>query len=115
MAELKFHKNRNRPRPVKETKITKPKERFSSSKESHMKKSSKMGRPRKNKKYGSIRTDVNNVMLLDALQNTLGYDTQDDILHHLLIKARQSLNDDQTTMLDTFLKVYRMRYSNHHK
>ena len=114
MAELKFHKDRNRPRPVKETKITKPKEKFSARKESTLQ-DHKMGRPRKNKKYGSIRTEINNVMLLDALQNTLGYDTQDEILHHLLIQARNSLNDDQTTMLDTFLKVYHMRYTKHHK
>lgn len=114
MAELHFHKNRNRPRPIKETRISKPKEKFSYSKEPKIT-NHKIGRPRKNKHYGSIRTDVNNVMLLDALQNTLGYNTQDDILHHLLIKARNSLDDDKTTMLDTFLKVYQIRYSNHHK
>lgn len=114
MAKMTFNKqDRNKtPKPIEETKISKPKETFDISKATQNtkeKEPSKLGRPRKNKTYGTVRLQKENVNRINSIQNTLGYETQDDLISALLNEAEQKMSSEQKIMFDMYLKAFTKR------
>lgn len=70
---------------------------------------SKMGRPRKNKSYSSLRLQKQNVGKINAFQNALGYSSQDDFITDALNKVENDLTAEQRTMFNMYLKAYEIR------
>ncbi|WP_057908037.1 hypothetical protein [Latilactobacillus graminis] len=115
-AKLNFNKDPQRgvkgTKQIEETKISEPQQTFSLD---QMKSDtvaeptppqSKMGRPRLNKDYTTIRIQRINVHRLNSLQNTLEKDTQDDMLSLALDKIENTLDSNQKTMFDMYMKTY---------
>ena len=67
------------------------------------------GRPKKNKIYSTIRIQKQNVNRINALQNTLDYETQDDIISTLLDRLENQLEPEQRTMFDMYIRTYKAR------
>ncbi len=67
------------------------------------------GRPKKNKIYSTIRIQKHNVNRINALQNTLDYETQDDIISTLLDRLENQLEPEQRTMFDMYIRTYKAR------
>lgn len=99
-------------RNIQETKLSEPQATFnldSFSKNIEISKknnTSNVGRPPKNKIYGTLRTQKKNVHRINALQNTLGFDTQDDIINDMLDTLQISLSPEQKIMYDMYMKTY---------
>lgn len=97
---------------IQETKLSEPQSTFNLdtfSKNIEDKKQPKLnnvGRPPKNKIYGTLRTQKKNVHRINALQNTLGFETQDDIINDMLDTLQISLTPEQKTMYDMYMKTY---------
>ncbi|EMF0137196.1 Replication-associated protein RepC [Enterococcus hirae] len=72
-------------------------------------KEKKVGRPKKNKVYGTIRIQKYNVNRVNALQNTLDYETQDDLVASLLDRLENSMSQEQRLMFDMYMKTYEAR------
>ncbi|MCV2530853.1 Replication-associated protein RepC (plasmid) [Leuconostoc mesenteroides] len=116
MAKLEFNKDPNRKKTfkkVEETHISEPKKTFSTTttldntpKPYNTTPNPKMGRPRKNKTYSTIRIQRHTVNRINALQNTLNFDTQDDLIINMLDKLETVLDSEQKTMLDMYMKTY---------
>lgn len=112
--KLTFHKDRNRNnstdkknefKEIKETPISEPKQTY----QPKIKRRVKLGRPRKNKEYSSIRIQRKTTNRINAMQNTLNFKTQDDLIIDLLDKAENSLSADQKTMYKMYLKTFTAR------
>lgn len=113
--KLTFNKNRNRNIPkssdskdfkeIKETPISEPEQTY----QPQIKRRVKLGRPRKNKEYSSIRIQRITTNRINAMQNTLNFKTQDDLIIDLLDKAENSLSADQKTMYKMYLKTFTER------
>ncbi|MDT2850189.1 Replication-associated protein RepC [Vagococcus carniphilus] len=73
------------------------------------KKENKVGRPRKNKVYSTIRLQRYNVNRVNALQNTLDFETQDDLIASLIDKIENTLENEQLTMFNMYMKTYTAR------
>lgn len=95
--------------PVKETVASAPEKTFSIDEFANKDVTSKVGRPRLNKKYGTIRLQKSNVNRINALQNTLDYETQDDIISSLIDRLENSLESEQRIMFDMYMKTYTAR------
>lgn len=74
----------------------------------------KIGRPRKNKTYSTIRIQRHTVSRINALQNTLNFDTQDDLIINMLDKLETVLDSEQKTMLDMYMKTYTAKEKRQH-
>lgn len=74
-----------------------------------------VGRPKKNKIYGTIRIQKNTVHRINALQNTLDYDTQDDLVLALLDKLETTISSEERTMYKMYLKTYQKREQKNNK
>ncbi|HFC9135046.1 TPA: DUF5388 domain-containing protein [Enterococcus faecium] len=105
-------------REIPETETSKPKKTFSiedfSEKQSQeiqneSKNERKVGRPKKNKIYGTIRIQKYNVNRVNALQNTLDFETQDDLIASLLNRLENSMSQEQRTMFNMYIKTYESR------
>lgn len=100
--------------PISETEILEPKKTFDFDTFSKSKTindntettNTKIGRPRKNKVYGTVRLQKTNVHRINALQNTLDYETQDDLISSLLDKIENSLESEQQIMFEMYMKTY---------
>lgn len=107
----KFEKNESRTKkrnPITETKMAQPENTFNLdqfSTDSEI----KVGRPKKNKTYGTIRLQKNNVNRVNALQNTLDFETQDDLIAKLLDRMENSLEQEQKIMFEMYMKTYTNR------
>lgn len=118
MAKMEFNKqNRNVPKqtkPVEETIISRPNKTFDI-KDMEKGGTSKhpVGRPRKNKTYGTIRLQKDNVNRINSIQNSLGYITQDDLISALLDKTERELSNEQKIMFEMYMKTYQNRSSKH--
>ena len=87
--------------------LTLQQNRFESTqKESSRVKGSKVGRPRLNKVYGTVRIQKYNVNRINALQNTLEYETQDDLITSLLDRLENSIESEQRTMFEMYMRTY---------
>lgn len=125
MAKLEFNKDPNRKKTsLTETKISEPQETFSiekmkinqnsitpSSHEDRTQEVSevtpkKMGRPKKNKVYSTIRIQRHTTDRINSLQNTLDYETQDDLVTAALDRLENSLDSDQKIMFKMYMKTY---------
>lgn len=111
MADLEFHKDpKRKTNPVPETRINKPKNTFNpdeiTAEAKTVTQKKKMGRPRKNKVYGTLRLQKKNVFRLNALQNALAYESQDDLEGAMLTQFENSLSNEQRVTYDYFLKTY---------
>ncbi|MGB2577553.1 Replication-associated protein RepC [Leuconostoc suionicum] len=123
MAKLEFNKDPNRKKSfkkVEETHISEPKKTFSTNttlnntpkpynttpKPYNTTPNPKIGRPRKNKTYSTIRIQRHTVNRINALQNTLNFDTQDDLIINMLDKLETVLDSEQKTMLNMYMKTY---------
>ena len=88
-----------------EESISEPKQTY----QPKIKRRVKLGRPRKNKEYSSIRIQRKTTNRINAMQNTLNFKTQDDLIMDLLDKAENSLSADQKTMYKMYLKTFTAR------
>lgn len=107
----KFEKNENRTRrtnPIAETKMAQPENTFNLDDFSTKSKPS-VGRPKKNKTYGTIRLQKHNVNRVNALQNTLDFETQDDLISKLLDRMENTLEQEQKIMFEMYMKTYTNR------
>jgi len=125
MAKVEFKKDPNRGvkekiyKKIDETKASEPSKTFDLSKFTPEKKEvekvveperqTTMGRPRKNKVYSTIRIQKNTINRINALQNTLEYDTQDDLVASLLDRLENQLENEQRIMFDMYMKTYEAR------
>lgn len=94
--------------PVAETRISQPENTFNLDDFSTKSKPS-VGRPKKNKTYGTIRLQKHNVNRVNALQNTLDFETQDDLISKLLDRMENSLEQEQKIMFEMYMKTYTNR------
>lgn len=107
----KFEKKDNRSKkinPIAETKMAQPENTFNLDEFSTDPKN-KVGRPKKNKTYGTIRLQKHNVNRVNALQNTLDFETQDDLITKLLDRMENSLEQEQKIMFEMYMKTYTNR------
>lgn len=124
MAKYEFKKdpNRKKHKQIEETEITEPNQTFSIENFSKEKKneviqdskflednSPKMGRPRKNKVYSTIRLQRHNIHRINALQNSLNFETQDELIASLLDKAEMQLDSHQNDMYRMYIRTYQSR------
>ena len=125
MAKVEFKKDPNRGvkektyKKIDETKASEPSKTFDLSKFTPEKKEMEktieparqttMGRPRKNKVYSTIRIQKNTINRINALQNTLEFDTQDDLVASLLDRLENQLENEQRIMFDMYMKTYEAR------
>lgn len=116
MAKLEFNRDPNRKKSfkkVEETHISEPQKIFSTQEIDNSSRQAynttpnpKIGRPRKNKTYSTIRIQRHTVNRINALQNTLNFDTQDDLIINMLDRLEIMLDSEQKTMLDMYMKTY---------
>lgn len=116
MPKLTFNKDRNRKtteekpskkfNEIKETPISEPEKTYVAPK---IERKTKLGRPRKNKVYSSIRIQRSTTNRINAMQNTLNFKTQDDLIIDLLDKVENSLSADQKIMYKMYLKTFTER------
>ncbi|TPR47016.1 Replication-associated protein RepC [Apilactobacillus micheneri] len=112
-VEFKRDKNRKKKKEFKETHISQPEHTYDPENEKELIQKARQnnrrgGRPRKNKNYANVRTQKANLGKIKALQNTLGYYSQDDLLTDLLDKAENNLNNDQRTMFNMYIKAFNL-------
>ncbi|MGO3710355.1 Replication-associated protein RepC [Vagococcus salmoninarum] len=121
MAKMEFikdpSKDKNKFKDIKKTSLSEPQSTFNLDEFSESNSSStntskqgatqkSVGRPPKNKVYGTLRTQKINVHRINALQNTLGFETQDDIINNLLNTMQHALEPEQKIMFDMYMKTY---------
>lgn len=120
MAKFEFQKDpsRRKHKSIDETVAAKPSKTFdlekfakdnNQNKEEKNISDSKIGRPRKNKVYSTIRIQKSNVNRINALQNTLDYDTQDDMISFLLERLENQLDPEERIMYNMYMKTYESR------
>ena len=93
---MEFERDPNRKRKTKEIK-------------DEASQSKTVGRPRKNKVYSTIRLQKYNVNRINALQNTLEFETQDDLVASLLDRLENQIEPEQRTMFEMYMKTYESR------
>lgn len=124
-TNMEFERDPNRKRKtkeIKETPLSEPKSTFNLDEFSKQKKttvqneikdessqSKTVGRPRKNKVYSTIRLQKYNVNRINALQNTLEFETQDDLVASLLDRLENQIEPEQRTMFEMYMKTYESR------
>ncbi|CAK1251077.1 hypothetical protein R53718_MFFEMHAI_01674 [Fructobacillus evanidus] len=116
MPKLEFNRDPKRKKSfktVEETQISEPQKTFSTKeinstlyKTYNTTPNPKLGRPRKNKTYSTVRIQRHTVNRINALQNTLNFDTQDDLIINMLDRLEIMLDSEQKTMFDMYLKTY---------
>lgn len=116
MSKFEFQKdpNRKKTKPIEATKISEPVTTFNlndfaSIERESEERTNKIGRPRKNKVYSTIRIQKNNVNRINAFQNTLDFDTQDDLIGFMLDRLDSNLESEQRTMFEMYMKTYESR------
>jgi len=114
MAKMTFNKDRNKKefKSIDETLISKPNKTFDSNSLKKMPQSSnkKMGRPSKGKTYSTIRIQKNTVNQINSIQNVLGFETQDDLILSMLDRLKNTLDNDQLTMYQMYMKTYETKW-----
>ena len=64
---------------------------------------------KKNKVYGTVRIQKYNVNRVNALQNTLDFETQDDLISSVLDRLENSMSSEERTMFEMYMKTYEAR------
>ena len=117
MSKYTFHKDpeRKQSKEIKATEISEHETTFdlsSFSKEESSASDSgskRIGRPAKNKVYSTIRIQKSNINRINAFQNTLDFETQDDIVSFMLDRLDNTLEPEQRTMFEMYMKAYESR------
>lgn len=116
MAKFEFKKNeKKKPRPISETKISKPKETYDpiaitnevehDIKEEKPKK--RRGRPKTGRKnYTTVRLMQSTVIKINALENALGIKTQDETVDQALDRVINSLTSDEKRGYELWLEMF---------
>lgn len=119
MAKFEFKKNeKKKPRPISETKISKPKETYDpiaitnevehDIKEEKPKK--RRGRPKTGRKnYTTVRLMQSTVIKINALENALGIKTQDETVDQALDRVINSLTSDEKRGMNYGLRCLKRR------
>ncbi|MGH2211210.1 DUF5388 domain-containing protein, partial [Enterococcus faecalis] len=63
----------------------------------------------KNKVYSTIRIQKSNINRINAFQNTLDFETQDDIVSFMLDRLDNTLEPEQRTMFEMYMNAYESR------
>lgn len=101
MSQIRFNKSRT-PKNVEETTITKPELTYTADNTTEKKKKRK-------KTYSTIRVEKEKVHKLNALQNSLGFNTQNEFLDFLLDGEKENLTGRQRTMYNMYMDTYEAR------
>lgn len=112
--ELKKDKNRKQTKPIETTPISEPNttfdlNTFTENINSEPSQNNKIGRPKKNKIYSTIRIQKKNIHRINALQNTLDFETQDDLISFMLDRLDNTLEAEQRVMFEMYMKTYQAR------
>ncbi len=59
--------------------------------------------------YSTIRIQKSNINRINAFQNTLDFETQDDIVSFMLDRLDNTLEPEQRTMFEMYMKAYESR------
>lgn len=112
--ELKKDKSRKQTKPIETTPISEPNttfdlNTFTENINSEPSINNKIGRPKKNKIYSTIRIQKRNIHRINALQNTLDFETQDDLISFMLDRLDNTLESEQRVMFEMYMKTYQAR------
>lgn len=115
MAKFEFQKSaKKKPRPISETKISKPKETYNPATitnevEHDLKEEPKKrrGRPRTGRKnYTTVRLMQNTVMKINSIENALGIKTQDETVDQALDRVINSMTSDEKRSYNLWLEMF---------
>ena len=116
MAKFELQKSaKKKPRPISETKISKPKETYNPTatttaierdlREEKPKK--RRGRPKTGRKnYTTVRLMQSTVLKINALENSLGIKTQDETVDQALDRVINSLTSDEKRGYELWLEMF---------
>ena len=123
MAKFEFVKNTKKkaPKPITETKISKPKETYNPAKmtkkveEDYQKEQPKKrrpGRPKSGRKsYQTVRLQKSTVIKINALENALGITTQDETVDQAIDRVINNLTTDEKRGYDLWLEMFKKKDS----
>ncbi|MGX5166259.1 DUF5388 domain-containing protein (plasmid) [Limosilactobacillus reuteri] len=116
MAKFEFQKSaKKKPRPIRETKISKPKETYNPTATTTIverdlkveKPKKRRGRPKTGRKnYTTVRLMQSTVLKINALENALGIKTQDETVNQALDRVINSLTSDEKRAYDLWLDMF---------
>lgn len=113
MAKFEFKKGeKKKPRPISETKISKPKETYdpattTTAVERDLKPKKRRGRPKTGRKnYTTVRLMQSTVTKINALENALGIKTQDETVDQALDRVINSLTSDEKRGYELWLEMF---------
>lgn len=119
MAKFTFDKSAKKktPKPITETKISKPKETYDPTKmtkqveasyqKEQPKKKRPVGRPESGRKsYQTVRLQKKTVLKINALENALGVPTQDATVDQAIERVLNSLNADEKRSYELWLEMF---------
>lgn len=119
MAKFEFNKSTKKkaPKPITETKISKPKETYNPAKmtkrveadyqQEQPKKKRPVGRPKSGRKsYQTVRLQKQTVLKINALENALGVSTQDATVDQAIDRVLNSLNADEKRAYKLWLEMF---------
>lgn len=108
-----FVKDPSRKKKIPEQELSKPEQTFKleefEKNTNEGKEKNKVGRPRKNNTYSTIRLYKHNVNRINALQNTLDYETQNELISEVLDKLERTMDSEQRMMFNMYMKTYEAR------
>ena len=118
MAKFTFDKSAKKktPKPITETKISKPKETYNPTKmtkqveteyQKQPKKKRPVGRPKSGRKsYQTVRLQKQTVLKINALENALSISTQDETVNQAIDRVLNSLNADEKRSYELWLEMF---------
>ena len=118
MAKFTFDKSdkKKAPKPITETKISKPKETYNPAKmtkrveaeyQKQPKKKRPVGRPKSGRKsYQTVRLQKRTVLKINALENALSVPTQDATVDQAIDRVLNSLNADEKRSYELWLEMF---------
>ena len=124
MAKFTFDKSAKEkaPKPITETKISKPKETYDPTKmtkqvekdyQQERPKKKRPGRPKSGRKsYQTVRLQKKTVLKINALENALGIKTQDETVDQALDRVINSLTSDEKRAYELWLEMFEKKECN---
>ena len=118
MAKFEFNKSAKKkaPKPITETKISKPKETYDPAKmtkqveedyQQERPKKKHPGRPKSGRKsYQTVRLQKKTVLKINALENALSVATQDATVDQAIERVLNSLNADEKRAYELWLEMF---------
>lgn len=106
---LKIDKSKKKNKPIISAEKSEPSKTFDLNSLNTTESKQKLGRPKKNKVYSTIRIQKHNINRVNALQNTLEMETQDDMISFMLDRLENSLTNEERTMFEMYMRTYKAR------